>query len=141
MGNIYDLIILFFSSFVAATIFPAQSEIILASLLLSDAHATYILLIIATLGNVLGSLVNWFLGRYFVKFQDQKWFPIKTSQIDKYSKIYRRVGLWSLLFAWVPFVGDPITVIAGMSRVNVWLFLLLVTIGKAGRYLVITLLF
>lgn len=130
-----DLTILFFASFLAATIFPAQSEIILASLIISGGHNQYLLLLIATSGNVLGSLVNWVMGHYFMRFQNRKWFPLSVSKIDKYSKIYRKRGAWLLLFAWLPIVGDPITVIAGMMRVNIWLFLLLVTIGKAGRYL------
>jgi membrane protein YqaA with SNARE-associated domain len=132
-----DLTILFSSSLIAATIFPAQSELILAALLVAGNHNHLLLLLIATLGNVLGSLINWFLGAYFMKFQDRKWFPIKSCKIEKYTEIYRKRGAWLLLFAWIPIIGDPITLIAGMSRVNIWLFLLLVAIGKAGRYFVI----
>jgi len=135
-----ELIVLFFSSLIAATILPAQSEIILAALLMAGNHQQFLLLLIATSGNVLGSVINWFLGAYFMKFKERNWFPIKASKIDKYAKIYQKRGVWLLLFAWLPIVGDPITVIAGMARVNIWLFLLLVGIGKAGRYLVITML-
>lgn len=129
-----DLIILFFSSLIAATIFPAQSEIILANLHLSGKYDDALLLLIATLGNVLGSVFNWVLGYYSVRFQGKKWFPISAHQIQKYSQTYQKWGVWALLLAWMPFIGDPLTVIAGIFRTNIWLFLLLVSIGKAARY-------
>lgn len=135
----FELLILFSSSLLAATVFPAQSELVFTSLIIANHHPWYLLLFIATLGNVLGSLVNWFLGYYFMKFQDRKWFPVKEHKIDKYLEMYQKRGAWLLLFAWVPIIGDPITVVAGMSRVNIWLFLLLVSVGKLGRYFVILL--
>ena len=137
MNNFLDLIFLFLSSFLAATIFPAQSELVLASLNIADNHDKFLLVTIATIGNVLGALVNWFIGYYLIKFKDRKWFPLKKKQLKKYSNIYQKWGIWSLLFAWMPIVGDPLTVIAGIFRTNIWLFLLLVTIGKASRYLFI----
>jgi membrane protein YqaA with SNARE-associated domain len=132
-----DLTILFASSFIAATIFPAGSEVVLATLNIAGDHDKFLLLVVATIGNVLGALVNWFIGYYLVKFKDRKWFPLKKKQLKKYSNIYQKWGIWSLLFAWMPIIGDPLTVIAGIFRTNIWLFLLLVTIGKAGRYLFI----
>ena len=132
-----DLIFLFASSFIAATIFPAGSEVVLATLNIAGNHDKFLLLTIATIGNVLGALVNWFIGYYLIKFKDKKWFPLKKKQLTKYSNIYQKWGIWSLLFAWMPIIGDPLTVIAGIFRANIWLFLLLVTIGKAGRYLFI----
>jgi len=132
-----DLILLFASSFIAATIFPAGSEIVLATLNIAGDHDKLLLLTIATAGNVLGALVNWFIGYYLIKFKDRKWFPLKKKQLKKYSNIYQKWGIWSLLFAWMPIIGDPLTVIAGIFRTNIWLFLLLVTIGKASRYLFI----
>ena len=141
MVHISDLIFLFLSSFLAATIFPAQSEIFLASLNIVGNHDKLLLLAIATIGNVLGALVNWFIGYYLIKFKDRKWFPLKEKQLKKYSNIYQKWGIWSLLFAWMPIIGDPLTVMAGIFRTNIWLFLLLVTIGKASRYLFIVSIF
>ena len=137
MENLSDLIFLFFSSFLAATIFPAGSELVLASLNIIGNNSKFLLLSVATIGNVLGALVNWFIGYYLIKFKDRKWFPLKKKQLKKYSNIYQEWGIWSLLFAWMPIIGDPLTVIVGIFRTNIWLFLLLVTIGKAGRYLFI----
>ena len=132
-----DLTILFASSFLAATIFPAGSEVVLATLNIAGNHDKFLLLAIATSGNVLGALVNWFIGYYLIKFKDKKWFPLKKKQLKKYSGIYQKWGVWSLLLAWLPFIGDPLTVMAGIFKTNIWLFLLLVTIGKASRYLFI----
>ena len=137
MENILDLVILFISSLVAATIFPAQSELVLASLHIANNHNTLLLVTIATIGNVLGAVVNWYIGYYFLKFQNKKWFPVKNKQIDKYSPYYQKWGIWSLLLAWMPIIGDPLTVIAGVFKTNIWLFLILVTIGKLSRYLFI----
>jgi membrane protein YqaA with SNARE-associated domain len=137
MNNFLDLIFLFLSSFLAATIFPAQSELVLASLNIADNHDKFLLVAIATTGNVLGALVNWFIGYYLIKFKNKKWFPIQKRKIDKYSRFYRRWGILSLLLAWMPIIGDPLTVIAGIFKTNIWLFLTLVTIGKLSRYLLI----
>jgi membrane protein YqaA with SNARE-associated domain len=133
----YKIQALFFSAFLAATIIPAQSEILLFTLKKSQNYSNILLLLVATTGNVLGSLVNWFLGFFLIKFQDKKYFPLKAGQIKKYGKIYQKFGVWSLLFAWLPIVGDPLTLVAGVFKVNIWLFLLLVSFGKLGRYLVI----
>ena len=137
MNNFLDLIFLFLSSFLAATIFPAQSELVLASLNIADNHDKFLLVVIATTGNVLGALVNWFIGYYLIKFKNKKWFPIQKRKIDKYSRFYQKWGVWSLLLAWMPIIGDPLTIIAGIFKTNIWLFLTLVTIGKLSRYLLI----
>lgn len=136
-----DLILLFSSSLIAATIFPAQSEIFLVFLSNTTDYSKLLLLLVATTGNVLGALINWFIGYYLIQFKDKKWFPIAPNKIKKYSNIYQKWGIWSLSLAWVPIIGDPLTVIAGMFKTNIWLFLLLVTIGKAARYAFIIMMF
>ena len=131
---INDLLMLFLSAFLAATILPVQSEAVFGWMLLHSDHSTTILLFTATLGNVLGACVNWCLGRYCMKFSDRRWFPVKHQTLARAEKIYQQFGLWTLLFSWVPFIGDPLTVIAGMFRVRFTVFLTLVTIGKMARY-------
>lgn len=128
---------LFAASFLAATIFPFQSELVLVGLLLSGDHAWPVLLAVATVGNVLGAVVNWVLGRFFIHFRDRRWFPVKPATYAKVERWYARYGVWSLLFAWLPIGGDPLTVVAGAMRTNLALFLVLVTIGKLGRYAVL----
>jgi membrane protein YqaA with SNARE-associated domain len=128
---------LFAASFLAATVFPFQSELVLLGLLLSGDYPWPALLAVATVGNVLGAVVNWALGRFFLHFRDRRWFPVKPETYARVERWYARYGVWSLLFAWVPLVGDPLTVVAGALRANLVLFVVLVTVGKLGRYAVL----
>jgi len=128
---------LFIISFLAATILPFSSELTLAGLVATSNYDNLLLLIVASLGNVLGSVINWILGFYSRKLSKKKWFPFKDEQIEKSSKWFNKFGRWSLLFSWVPIIGDPLTLAAGLLRVKFVEFLILVTIGKVSRYLVI----
>lgn len=128
---------LFAASFLAATVFPFQSELVLLGLLLGGDYPWPALLAVATVGNVLGSVVNWALGRFLLHFRDRRWFPVKPQAYARVERWYRRYGVWSLLLAWLPVVGDPLTVVAGALRANLALFVVLVTVGKLGRYAVL----
>ena len=128
---------LFIISFLAATILPFSSELTLAGLIATCSYDNSLLLIVASLGNVLGSAVNWILGFYSRNLSTKKWFPFKDEQIEKSSKWFNKFGRWSLLFVWVPIIGDPLTLAAGLLRVKFIEFLILVTIGKVSRYLII----
>jgi membrane protein YqaA with SNARE-associated domain len=128
---------LFIISFLAATILPFSSELTLAGLMATSSYDNLLLLAVASLGNILGSVVNWILGFYSRNLSTKKWFPFKDKQIEKSSKWFNKFGRWSLLFAWVPIIGDPLTLAAGLLRVKFIEFLILVTIGKVSRYLVI----
>lgn len=125
---------LFAVAFGAATILPLQSEAMLAGLLLADYPPAW-LIIIASAGNVLGSIANWIIGRQVERYRDWRWFPVKQAQLDRAQRWYQRHGKWSLLLSWVPVVGDPLTVVAGVLREPLPTFLVLVTIAKVGRYL------
>lgn len=128
---------LFLAAFLAATLVPAQSEAVLVGLILAGGHPLWLLLAIATLGNVLGSVVNWLLGRFLAHYAGRRWFPLTQARMDRASGWYRRWGYFSLLAAWVPVIGDPLTLAAGVLREPFWRFLLLVTLAKGGRYLVL----
>ena len=128
---------LFSISFLAATILPFSSELTLAGLMTTSNYDNLLLLIVASLGNILGSVINWVLGFYSRNLSTKKWFPFKDEQIKKSSKWFKKFGKWSLLFAWVPIIGDPLTLAAGLLRIKFIEFLILVTIGKVSRYLVI----
>ncbi len=128
---------LFGAAFLAATILPAQSEAVLAMMILAERYPLAALIGIASLGNVLGSVVNWGLGRGIERYRDRRWFPVSPAQLESAEGWYRRYGKWSLLASWVPIVGDPLTVVAGILRVPLPTFAALVTIAKAGRYLVL----
>ena len=128
---------LFAISFLAATILPFSSELTLAGLIATSDYDNLLLLIVASFGNVLGSVVNWVLGSYSRNLTKKKWFPFKETQIERSSKWFRKFGKWSLLFAWVPVVGDPRTLVAGILRVKFIDFIILVSIGKVSRYLIV----
>ena len=128
---------LFISAFLAATILPLSSELVLSGLLLSGASPSA-LVIVATAGNVLGSLTNYALGYWASLTIIKKWLRLSKSEFASAEQRFKKYGLCSLLFAWVPIIGDPLTVIAGILRVRLLWFLILVTIGKSVRYLVLT---
>ena len=128
---------LFLSSFLAATLLPAQSELALAGLLSHDVAAPALLVGVATLGNTLGSLVNWLLGRWAHRLGERRWFPVKGDALRKAESWYHRYGRWSLLLSWAPIIGDPLTLAAGLLREPLLPCLLLVGLAKLGRYLVI----
>ncbi|MBV5264633.1 YqaA family protein [Pinisolibacter aquiterrae] len=128
---------LFLTALVAATLLPAQSEAALVGLLLAGAQPPWALLLAASLGNVLGSVVNWLLGRGVERWRDRRWFPVSAKDLDRAAVWYRRWGKWSLLLSWAPIIGDPLTLVAGVLREPFPVFLLLVTVAKVGRYLVL----
>ena len=121
---------LFTISFLAATILPFSSELMLASMLSIENYNRTLLIIFSSLGNILGSVFNWVLGFYFIKLQNKKWFPFNQEQILKSSQWFEKYGKWSLLFAWVPIIGDPLTFVAGTMKTKFFIFLILVSIGK-----------
>ncbi len=129
---------LFSSALVAATILPMQSEAALSGLLVASDYPVWALVLAASLGNVLGSVINWLLGRGIARFRHRRWFPVGPRALERAEAWYRRYGKWSLLLSWAPIVGDPLTVIAGTLREPFPVFLALVTLAKVGRYLVLT---
>ncbi|NTS78636.1 DedA family protein [Catenovulum sp. SM1970] len=129
---------LFASAFIAATLLPAFSEVHLG-ILVDKGLNPFLLWLAATSGNSLGAFVNYWLGTQVLRFQHKAWFPVKPKQLEKAHQQFERYGIWSLLFAWLPIVGDPLTFIAGILRCNFWLFALLVTIGKGLRYAIVLL--
>jgi membrane protein YqaA with SNARE-associated domain len=124
---------LFLTAFIAATLFPAASEVMLGSLI-SQPYSLFFLWLSATTGNTLGSCVNWWLGKESLRFVDKKWFPVSATRLQRAQMQFKKYGCVSLLFAWLPIVGDPLTLIAGVLRVRFSLFLLLVALGKGLRY-------
>ena len=128
---------LFSLSFFVATIIPFGSEAYLASLIILNKYNVILLLFSASAGNILGSVFNWVCGYYSGYLIKKKWFPIKQTKIDKASSFFSKYGKWSLLISWVPFLGDPLTFVAGTLKYSFFSFLLLVSIGKIGRYIVV----
>lgn len=125
---------LFLTAFLAATLLPLSSEAVLAALGNAEGFDITLLFVLATLGNTLGALVNWALGRFCLHWAGRKWFPFSPDQLTRAGERFGKYGIWSLLFAWVPLIGDPLTFAAGVLRVPFLPFLVLVGLGKGARY-------
>lgn len=128
---------LFGAAFLSATIFPFQSEAVLFAMLVAERHPWWALILTASVGNVLGSVVNWLLGRFLTRFENRPWFPVKRERMEKAEAWYHRYGRWTLLLSWVPIIGDPLTIVAGVLREPLRVFVPLVTLAKTGRYLAV----
>jgi membrane protein YqaA with SNARE-associated domain len=128
---------LFASGLGSATFLPGQSEAVLTALLLTSKYTPWFLVAAASAGNVLGSAINWLLGRAVERFRDRKWFPVKPAALERAQGWYQRYGKWSLLLSWAPVIGDPLTLVAGVLREPLPVFLLLVGIAKTARYAVL----
>lgn len=125
---------LFLAAFGAATLLPFQSEFVLGAMLVAETGPAWALVAVASVGNTLGSVVNYWLGRFIEHYKDRRWFPVTERQLERASRWYLKYGVWTLLLSWAPF-GDPLTVVAGVLRTPFWLFCLLVAVAKTGRYL------
>ena len=131
----WTLGLLFLSAFGAATLLPLQSGAVLVGLLAQTQYPVWLLVAVASLGNILGSCVNWWLGLKVEQYKNKKWFPVSEQKMLQAQGIYQKYGFWSLLLSWVPVIGDPITLIAGLLKENFVRFVVMVSIAKIGRYL------
>nr|WP_093417695.1 YqaA family protein [Tranquillimonas alkanivorans] len=139
MDGSLSLLTMFAAAFGAATILPFQSEIIFAALQVRGDVSLFVLIAVASVGNTLGSVLNYVMGRAIERFRHSRWFPVTERQLDRAQEWYNRWGVWTLLLSWAPF-GDAVTVVAGILRTRFWLFLTLVAIAKTGRYIALALL-
>lgn len=129
-----SLLGLFSAAFLAATLLPAQSELLLGAMAIKGVAPMLTLWAVASAGNLLGSCVNWAMGRFLLHYADRRWFPVKPAHLAKAQLWYGRFGRWSLLAAWVPIIGDPLTLVAGIMREPLWRFVVIVGLAKAARY-------
>ncbi|MEJ8308725.1 YqaA family protein [Agrobacterium larrymoorei] len=136
-GDIGAYFGLFASAFLAATLLPAQSESVLVYLMTRGHYSIILLIALASLGNVLGSIVNWYLGRGIEHYRERRWFPVSSEKLEKAQRWYARFGRWSLLASWLPIIGDPLTIVAGVMREPLPSFVAIVTVAKAGRYVLL----
>lgn len=128
---------LFISAFISATLLPSSSEVLIVGMITKSDVNLWLLWAVATLGNVLGSCINYWLGTQLLRFKNKKWFPVSERALEKAQKQFKQYGVYSLLFAWLPVIGDPLTIIGGVFKIKFSVFLLLVSLGKGIRYLVV----
>lgn len=127
---------LFLAAFGAATILPFQSEVVFAAMAVEEVAPLWLLVTVASVGNTLGSVVNYAMGLFIEHWKGSRWFPVSERQFLRAQDWYARWGVWTLLLSWAPF-GDGFTVVAGVMRTSFWLFLALVAIAKTGRFLLL----
>ncbi len=139
MTGLASYIGLFSAALIAATLLPAQSEGLLVALIVAAKLNPWALVAVAAVGNTLGSLINWVLGRGIERFKDKRWFPVKPAAMARGEAFYQRYGKWSLLLSWAPVIGDPLTLVAGVLREPLVPFLLIVGFAKTVRYVVLAL--
>ncbi len=126
---------MFLAAFLAATPVPIPSEPVFLALLAAGQEVLP-LIMVASVGNTLGSCVTYALGRWAERLKHRRWFPLPPDTLARAQGWWHRWGLWSLLLSWAP-GGDALVALAGLMRVPLWRFLLLVAVAKTGRYLVL----
>lgn len=124
---------LFLATFLAATVLPFSSEVVLTSLLLAG-FDPMLCLIVATVGNWLGGMSSYGLGWLGNWKRMHKWLRVKEASILKWKSYIDRYGPWTALLCWTPIIGDPIAIALGVFRVNWWLVSINMLLGKFGRY-------
>lgn len=125
------------TAFLAGSILPFPSEAALAAAIFQQPDAMITLIAAASFGNILGAITNWYLGRWLEHYKDRRWFPVSSDSLERAQERFRRYGIWTLLLAWVPIIGDPLTVVAGVMRVHFVLFVCMVGAAKIGRYAIV----
>tara|TARA_B100000989_G_scaffold217347_1_gene165599 strand:+ start:1130 stop:1573 length:444 start_codon:yes stop_codon:yes gene_type:complete len=124
----------FFSALLSATLIPATSEAVLIATALNGDTNLWLLALTATFGNTAGAIINWAIGIFLSGLSKKSWFPIKKKMIVKAEDYFKKYGIWSLLFSWLPIIGDPLTLVAGYLKVPFLTFCVLVFLGKGARY-------
>ena len=138
MTTLAALFGLFFSAFLSATILPGSSEVVMIGLIAAG-YGVIGLIAVATVGNVAGAVVNWYVGRGIEHYRDRRWFPVSEDKLNRAKAWYHRWGRWSLLLSWVPLAGDALTVAAGVMREPLPSFIALVALAKGARYVAVAL--
>ena len=132
----YGNLALFLLSFLASSLVPLGSEWLLGVLLVNSFEPTPVVLV-ATLGNSCGALTTYAIGLWGGPYLIQRLLRISPASQARAEHHFNRYGSWALLFSWLPILGDPLCLVAGVLRTTFWRFLILVSVGKFVRYLVV----
>ena len=135
----FGLLSLFLLSFCASTLLPLGSEWLLVALLLEGFDPTHTV-ITATLGNSLGAVTSYLIGRWGSNWLLTKLFRLDLPRQQRAESWFNRYGSWALLLSWLPLVGDPLCLVSGSLKTPLLRFMLLVTTGKGLRYATVALL-
>lgn len=133
MEETASLLGLFFSAMLAASPIPMQSEIVFVAMQTAGLAPVWQMLLVAGVGNTLGALITYGLGRGANHWSDRRWFPATPKQMERAHRWFERWGIWVLLLSWAP-GGDLACLVAGVLRMNLWIFIPMVALAKTGRY-------
>lgn len=131
---------IFLAAFIASTLLPAPSELILI-LAIENNFNLYFAILVATLGNVLGSLTNYYIGYFSNSERLIKRFKLNQNKIDKWTLKSEKYGFWLGLLAWLPIIGDPLIAVVGFLKVKIIPLTLTITLGKLSRYIVVAIIY
>lgn len=134
----YGYIGMFISAFLAGSIFPLSSEVVMLALFAAGLDP-WALVVYATIGNTLGSMLNYCVGMLGRMDWIEKYLHVKKSELDRASRFMKGRGAWMGFFAFLPVIGEGITIVLGLMRANVTLTVVSVTIGKFARYALLAL--
>jgi membrane protein YqaA with SNARE-associated domain len=128
----YGYLNLFILSFLASTVLPLGSEALVIALVYQG-FSPFTVVMVATAGNFLGSCTTYYLG---LKGRDvlERYLSPSPEKLEKSERLFNKYGIYTLLFTWVPGIGDVITMVAGLMQLPFRSFSVLVFIGKFGRY-------
>lgn len=130
---------LFIGCMLAATVVPFSSEALVAGAMLLD-YKLWVIVLVAALGNTAGGMISFLMG-WLCKWEWlERWFRVKREKLMRVHDRIKRHGLWAALLTWMPIVGDLIAIAMGLMRMNPWWTMLLMFVGKLGRYVVSALL-
>ncbi len=141
LPELHILIFLFCLSVISASIIPAQAELVTFAFLVSGKYTPWLLILAACAGTVLGTSLNWFLGRYLSQFEEKRWFPVKKMYIEKARALFDKHGKVTLALAGIPLIGDPITIVAGAAKVDFGFYMLVAGLAKCARFGIVWLIY
>lgn len=134
MDILESYLFLFCDSFFSALILPPRSEMVVKLLSTFSGYNIYLVFVLALSASVLGSLSNWWIGKYFLFLRSTNFFQTKQKELAEAEKKWRKFLVWILLFSWLDVIGSPLSVMAGFLKTDLKKFLLLILIGKILYY-------
>lgn len=142
MDTLIDLLIqygyvgMFLASLLAGSVLPFSSEAVMAGLLAAGLNP-WPLVVYGTIGNVMGSLFNYFIGTLGRLDWIEKYLHVKPDKLDRAQRLMAQYGVWIGFFAFLPIIGSAIAIVLGLVRANIWVTLFSFALGKIFRYLLI----
>lgn len=124
------------AAFMAGSFFPFSSEAVMVGLMAAGLNP-WVLMIYGTVGNVMGSVVNYCIGRLGKEEWFEKYLHVKPESMDKARRFMRGHGAWMGFFAFIPLLGSAITILLGLMRANPVITFIAITLGKIFRYIVL----